>query len=139
MDTPISQLLSSNGLRLTTPRVAVFNALKEAPQPLSVVEIIRLLPEIDSVSVYRTIDLFTKLSITVSVSHGWKQRYELAEPFQPHHHHIRCNQCEKLIDLDWPELEQQIEAISHKHQFHITGHSFELNGICSDCAKRRVA
>lgn len=138
MELPISQLLSAKGLRLTKPRILVFETLKEAVHPLSVVDIIKRCPEIDAVSIYRTIDLFTKLAITTSVSHGWKQRYELAEPFQPHHHHIRCNQCEALTDIDWPELEQQIEAISRKYQFKITGHSFELNGVCDKCAIRQA-
>lgn len=138
MELPISQLLSAKGLRLTRPRILVFETLKEAIHPLSVVDIIKQCPEIDAVSIYRTIDLFTKLAITTSVSHGWKQRYELAEPFQPHHHHIRCTQCEKLIDIDWPELERQIESISRKHKFTITSHSFELTGICDDCAARRT-
>lgn len=139
MEMPISQLLSSKGLRLTMPRIAVFNALKEASHPLSVVEIIKLLPEVDAVSIYRTIDLFTKLSIATSVSHGWKQRYELAEPFQPHHHHIRCNLCGTLIDINWPELEQQIDVLSKRHQFQITSHSFELSGICNECTTRQAA
>lgn len=138
MELPISQLLNSKGLRLTTPRIVVFEALKEATHPLSIVEIIAVCPKIDAVSIYRTIDIFTKLGITTPVSHGWKQRYELAEPFQPHHHHIRCDQCHTLTDIDWPELERQIESISHKYKFKITGHSFELNGTCNNCTTRQV-
>lgn len=139
MELPIAQLFTSKHLRLTTPRILVFEALNAATHPLGVADIIRRCPTIDATSVYRTIDLFTKLGITTSVSHGWKQRYELAEPFQPHHHHIRCTACEKLIDIDWPDLETHIEALSQKYSFTVTGHSFELSGLCETCATHPVA
>lgn len=139
MDQTISSIFSKQHLRLTKPRQIVFQALKQVAHPLSITEIIRACPTVDATSVYRTIDLFSKLGITASVSHGWKQRYELAEPFQPHHHHIRCTACEKLIDIDWPDLEKQIEALSRKYAFTITGHSFELSGLCANCTKRQAA
>lgn len=133
MELPISQLLRKKGLRLTKPRQDVFTTLKESDYPLSVVEIIKLCPHIDAVSIYRTIDLFTKLAITTSVSQGWKQRYELADPFQPHHHHMQCKQCNAITTINSPVLEKIITQLGKEHDFTVTSHSFELLGTCNEC------
>jgi Fe2+ or Zn2+ uptake regulation protein len=139
MELPISRLFNDKKLRLTQPRVLVFETLKKATQPLSIVEITKLCPTVDTASIYRTVDLFTKLAIATIVSHGWKQRYELAEPFRPHHHHMRCNLCETLIDINSLELEQQVAMLSEKYNFIVTDHSFELNGVCQKCATHLAA
>ena len=85
MDSQLATLLSEHHLRLTTPRRQIFGELTRAHEPLSIVQLTKLLPDADRVSIYRTIELFTRLGITTAVNYGWKQRYELASPLKPHH------------------------------------------------------
>lgn len=133
MDTSVMQLFSDKRLRLTKPRIAVFSALKTAAQPLSIVEIIAFCPTADATSIYRTINLLMKLSIVTAVSHGWKQRYELAAPYRPHHHHLHCLACNRHTEIRSKQLESLIATLSREHNFTPQQHHFEISGLCEQC------
>jgi Fe2+ or Zn2+ uptake regulation protein len=135
MNNNLEDLLATSSLRVTQPRKTIFQTLKNAPTPLSHVEISKANSSIDKTSVYRTIELFLRLGVIVGVSHGWKQKYELAAPFRPHHHHLHCIKCGKIEEIQSEKLEQMIHAIADDSNFHVVGHTFELTGICNQCYK----
>lgn len=136
MDNKLATIFLQAGLRLTIPRTTVFDFLKSSDRPVSMSEIIQSCPEIDKVSVYRTLDVFNRLKITKSVPHGWKYLYELAPPFKPHHHHLICNQCGKVIDIRPDKLESIVQDLADNYDFTPTDHHFEIIGLCSECQKQ---
>lgn len=138
MNSDIRAILADHGLRATSPRLAIFDALKDATAPLSVADIIKTCPTIDKVSVYRTVETFTNIGVTTVVMHGWKQRYELAEPFRPHHHHLHCIQCGRIVEIESDKVESIIYQIGKEYGFHPTNHTFEISGLCSACTTRPV-
>lgn len=129
----IEKVLESHKLRVTKPRLEIFDTLRSASRPLSEVEIATATPTVDPVTVYRTIELFLKLEVVVGVAHGWKQRYELAAPFQPHHHHILCTNCGRIEEVASEKLEQFIRQLGSERGFQVTGHTFEITGLCDNC------
>lgn len=129
----LETLLRTSGNRLTTPRQKVFVALQQAAHPVSLQQLSLQCREVDRTSIYRTLELYEQLHIIEIVHVGWKKRYELADPFKPHHHHLQCTSCHKLIAIDTPELEQLIDTIAEQHSYTITGHHFELQGLCPAC------
>lgn len=133
MKSDIDSILKAAGLRSTAPRKDVFAILKKATDPLTATEIIRLLPNTDKVSVYRTIDTFLRLGVVTTVPRGWKPYYELAAPLKPHHHHLFCTSCSRLIDIHAPKAEEAISAIAALHQFSAQAHTLEISGICQTC------
>jgi len=133
MEQELEKLLASSQLRITKPRKAIFQTLKIAVNPLSQVEIAALTPSIDRGSVYRTIELFLELGVVSSITHGWKQRFELAAPFRPHHHHLHCVKCGKTEEIQSERLEGMIHEVAGASNFHVIGHTFEVTGICSAC------
>lgn len=133
MNQDLRDILAAAKLRTTTPRQAVFTTLREAQSPLSHVEIAKANPSVDKTSIYRTIDLFMSIGVVVGVAYGWKQRYELAAPFRPHHHHIHCLLCGKVTEITSEKLEKVIHTIVDDQSFQITGHTFEITGVCADC------
>lgn len=138
MDTELVRIFSEAKLRLTTPRIVIFNTLKDAKKPLSTAQIIKLCPHIDKVSVYRTIKLFSSLNIVTIVTRGWKQSYELASPFQPHHHHIVCQECGDVIELQSLSIETLVRSLAKQHNFISTSHHFEIHGVCEKCSSRKI-
>lgn len=134
MNSELVAIFNREGLRITKPRQAVFAVLYASTSPLQIGEIARRCKGVDRVSVYRTIDLFIHHAIVVSVPLGWKQQYELASPFKPHHHHIHCTKCGTLTDIDSPKLEQLIADIAAEHTFTVQMHKFEISGYCAQCA-----
>ncbi len=125
--------LSSRNYRITTARKAVFTVLNAADKPIAIQDITKRARDIDRVSVYRTLELFTLLGIVEVVHVGWKKRYELAGPFKPHHHHLECTSCHELIAIDPEQLEQLIDSIARDHGYTLSSHHIELQGLCSMC------
>lgn len=133
MENAFRQFLSDHHLRATAARLSIFRALESAAEPLSIVEIIKHTPNVDKVSVYRTIDLLARHGIVTTVNHGWKQRYELADPFRPHHHHTVCTRCRTVSEIHSQQLEEVISAIASRQSFTPSSHTFEIKGICQNC------
>lgn len=133
MNTELNEIFVNAGLRLTKPRLEIFNTLKSFDRPMSIVDIVSACPNVDKVSVYRTIDLFTKLRIASTIPHGWKHLYELAAPFSPHHHHLVCETCGSLTEIHSKKLESMIADLTKEYDFNPTGHHFEVTGLCSKC------
>ncbi len=139
MEKQFVDLLAKNMYRITMPRRQVFDVLKKSSRPLSIVELTTELSTIvDAASVYRTIDLFTKLGITTVVTHGWKQRYELAAPFRPHHHHLVCSSCGKATEIHSKKIESLIATISVEEGFMPLNHMFEITGLCRQCKAKQA-
>jgi Fe2+ or Zn2+ uptake regulation protein len=137
--------LASRGLRLTGPRRAVLDVLVERPGPLSVAQIHgRLRPRrVNLVSVYRTVHLLEAVGVlrTADTSRGI-QRYELAERFTGHHHHVICEGCGDVADVDGCLLaERALEMLGREilrtQRFRVTGHDLKLFGLCRRCGRRR--
>lgn len=129
----IITVLAAKKYRATKPRLAVFGALEQASQPVSINEIVHACPETDRVSVYRTLELFTMLNVVSKTMYGWKPRYELAEPFRLHHHHIQCTHCGCVRDVASQRLETLFAELAEKQGFSLKSHIFELNGVCKNC------
>jgi Fe2+ or Zn2+ uptake regulation protein len=120
-------------LRMTTPRQAIFEIMRASETPLVIADITKKCPQIDRVSVYRTLELFVRLGIAEVVPTGWKQRYELTSPFKSHHHHLYCTNCHQLTDIHSKKLEQVVASIAHESGFTPKEHKFEVSGLCQNC------
>jgi len=128
-----SEVLRAHNVSVTAPRVEIFETLSRAEKPLKNGEIVRRTPSVDRVSVYRNLELFSKLGITETTLQGWTPLTELAEPFRVHHHHMTCERCGKVIEIEDGILEEVLNAIVAKHNFELNKHLVELTGLCEVC------
>lgn len=129
-------ILQRSGHRVTAARRRVFAALDTSPTPMTMRALIAA-SQTERTSVYRTIQLLLRLGVVSLVPIGWKRRYELAEPFRHHHHHLVCKQCGRVVDIASPQLESLITAVAHRSGYHLTGHHIELQGICAACQDKQ--
>jgi Fur family transcriptional regulator, ferric uptake regulator len=141
--TAIPSLLADRGFRLTAPRRAVVNVLVEEGTPLSVAEIHGRLRRrsVNLVSVYRTVHLLRGLGLLrVADTSKGIQRFELAEAFTGHHHHLICQRCGRVEDLTGCVLADKVLAslnrrVRRAQRFRVTGHDLKLLGLCRGCAR----
>jgi Fur family ferric uptake transcriptional regulator len=139
----IPSLLVGRGFRLTIPRRAVVNVLVDEGKPMSVAEIHGRLRKqsVNLVSVYRTVQLLRGLGLLrVADTSKGIQRFELAEAFTGHHHHLICQSCGRVEDMDGCVLAEKALASLHRRvrraqRFRVTGHDLKLFGLCQDCAR----
>ena len=133
MERELEEIFIRQRLRLTKPRRIIFNVMHATDTPLSIAAIAKLCPSVERTSVYRTLELFVQLGIVETVARGWKQQYELASPFNSHHHHLTCSLCGKVIDIYSKKFEMLVGAISHENQFVAQDHTLEIRGHCVVC------
>lgn len=129
--------IKNSGVRLTEPRRELFSILYKHEQPLTVGEIIKQSQIAERTSVYRSLELFTKLGLINKIHLKGRERYELLEPFKPHHHHLVCVLCGELLPLDNPKLEKIIRHLADSHNYEPVSHHVELQGICKECRAKR--
>jgi Fur family ferric uptake transcriptional regulator len=95
------------------------------------------------VSVYRAVNLLRELGLLrVADTSKGTQRFELAEQFTGHHHHLVCQECGKVEDLDGCLLDEEVldtlrQRVRRSRSFRLTGHDLKLFGICRRCNPRR--
>ncbi len=133
MDKTFKAVLLKSGNRATKPRIALYELLKNQHAPLTLAEINTLAVGIERTSIYRTLQLFQELRVVTVIPYGWKQRYELAEPFLAHHHHLICEVCGSVAEIDSEKIEKLVEALSSDESFTPTHHHFEVRGTCAQC------
>jgi Fur family ferric uptake transcriptional regulator len=137
----IPRLLARRGYRITAPRRAVLDALATSQEPRTVVQLHRALGggRANLVSVYRTVKLLCDVGLVRATDAARGQRrYELAEPFTAHHHHLICRQCGQIEDLDGCLLEAGVltrlgRRVRQSHRFRVTDHELRFFGVCRRC------
>ena len=120
--------------RQTRQRGAIRRAFQRAGRPLSPAELHRLAreeaPGLGVATVYRSIRRLQDEGWIVPVDlPGEASRYEIAG--QPHHHHFRCERCERVFDIpcDAPST-----VTSAPTEYRVRAHEVTLVGTCPACA-----
>lgn len=137
----IQAQLARAGYKLTRPRLLVAQSLLNSSGHPSAQELGDRLRDQDKriglTSVYRTLDLLTRLGVVRRLQFGQDSyRYELIAP--EHHHHVVCNACGKVEIIERQELEQVLDAaqrsVEQEMAFEIGYHWLEFFGRCAACA-----
>lgn len=135
-------LLKRNSLKFTTQREIVLKTLynndDEHFSPESLYILIKTkYPELNVgiATVYRTLNLLEDSEIATSLSFGAHgKKFELGN--KPHHDHMICKKCDKIIEFSEKIIEKRQEQIAKVYGFQITGHLMQLYGLCADCQKK---
>ncbi len=120
--------MRGRGYKATPQRLAVLRALA-TEQHQSIGELRRHCPQVGMVTVYRTLDLLSKLGIVRRMDLGDGPRYELAED---HHHHLICESCGDISEFEECPLDSEGVSLSSS-EFEVHSHSVEVYGRCAAC------
>ena len=87
-------------------------------------------------SVYRSLEALHGLQLVqrFDAGHG-EGRYEALAPSGEHHHHVVCDECERILPFEDPALERAIHKLAERVPYAIAGHDVVLHGRCPDCQK----
>lgn len=130
------------GLRSTDQRRLIVEAFFEAPNHISIEELLAQVRAKDSrvgyATVYRTLKLLTECGVAFERKFGdGLTRYELADE-SSHHDHLICVDCGKIIEFEEPQIEELQEKIASRHGFILKTHKHEMYGTCSECQAKAV-
>ena len=130
--------LSEQGYRLTPQRMMVLAAIEDSDDHISAEEIyaqvITKYPHVNISTVYRTLELLKRLGLVTETDlGGGRVRYHPAD--KGHHHHLVCQECGKIIDLDELVLSSLRSTLLREYQFSADLRHMAIFGRCEKCSK----
>lgn len=136
----LKERLKEQGYKLTPQRRATLNILiQNQGAHLNTEEIYDLVkekcPEIGLATVYRTLQLLDEMSVIsrLNLDDGCT-RYELNTHEDDHqHHHLICQNCNAIIEVEIDLLDELERVIEKKHNFTVKDHKVKFFGLCSKC------
>jgi len=137
---PSAVSLRAAGYRATPQRQAILQVLEASDRPLNVEEILSRMEGNRSgiPTVYRNLQQFAE--------QGWIESIVLTDntmrfvrcSSSTHHHHILCEQCGRMVELEGCGIQKAVTAMASRSGFQITRHQIQLFGLCPECqAKAR--
>ena len=135
--------LKKKGYKLTPQRRSIVDTIIENEgQHLTAEEIYdsvkKSCPEIGLATVYRTILLLEDLGVIsrLDLNDGCS-RYEIVHSNETHrHHHLVCNICHKVLEVQDDLLEDLESGIEKQYKFKILDHSVKFFGVCDECQEK---
>lgn len=131
-----NSLFRDKRLRLSHPRLLVYQELSDAKTPLSPQELYQDLrkkgKKIGLTSIYRSFDLFESLGMVFKIINGSSVKYKLCE-IEDHHHHIICKACGNVVELDFCDISDWSEKVTEATGYQVVDHQLNFYGFCKAC------
>ncbi len=129
------RFLAGKKLRLTSQRQAIIDRVFETREHFTADQLLAWARERDqSVSratVYRTLGLLAEGGFLREMDFG--KGYTFYDPNyadHPHHSHIICAECDKIVEFDSRKMQKLQDQISHKLGFEIKAQRLQITGSC---------
>ena len=133
-------LLNSKKASITNPRLVVLGLLLQEGRPLTIEQLLKLSKgKLAQSTLYRVINDLREFGlITEFTTPENTIVVELNTEDSNHHHHIFCEKCGRIIDIELDsqledDIEKEVRNIEGRYSLPIRGHSLELIGICDSC------
>jgi len=132
----IGRKLSDLGYRLTPQRLMILEAVEDADSHISAEEIYGQVrthyPQMNISTVYRTLELVKGLGLVTETDLGdGRVRYHCIG--KGHHHHLVCEKCGQIIDMEEAILNPLWSEIERKYDFKVKMKHLAFFGLCSGC------
>lgn len=132
--------LRADGQRYTTQRRALVELLADAPQPLTIPQLLDRQRGLAQSSAYRNLAVLERAGVVhrIVTSDGFG-RFELAEDLTHHHHHLICSACGEVTDFEVSDsvehdLESALARVARRTGFTVRSHRLDLVGTCAGCS-----
>jgi Fe2+ or Zn2+ uptake regulation protein len=133
-------LLRARGLRVTTARRSVLEALLEADGHVRAEDLAAAVqarhPDVHLSTVYRALETFEEAGLVthVHLGHG-PSTFHLSDQL---HHHAVCERCGAVIELPDDVLDSVARRVREEFGFEVDARHFALAGRCAGCVSPRT-
>jgi Fur family peroxide stress response transcriptional regulator len=128
--------LKSNGVRMTPQRHAILAYLLETMTHPTADEIYKALvdrfPSMSVATVYNNLRVFKEAGLVRELNYGdASSKFDANVSRQ--HYHVICSNCNKIVDFEYPCLEEVEDIASKETGFKVESHRMEVYGECAEC------
>lgn len=135
MESTANEVLRARGLRVTSQRTIVLQALMGEPNDVTAAGLFERLrpvhPALGLTTIYRTLNTLAEAGAVDALHHGHATCYRYCEP--GHHHHLTCRRCHRVVEIRDCGLQTWADEHAASHGFRQPEHSVELTGLCPSC------
>jgi Fur family ferric uptake transcriptional regulator len=128
-------------LRLSHPRLLIYQELSDTKTPLSPQELYQILlkkqKRIGLTSIYRSLDLFESMGMVFKIINGSSVKYKLCE-IEDHHHHIICKACGNVVELNFCDISDWSKKVTESTGYQVTDHQLNFYGFCKACKPSQI-
>jgi Fur family ferric uptake transcriptional regulator len=136
----IAERLRAKGYRLTPQRLIILSAIEASDEHISAEEIYAQVaaryPNVNISTVYRTLELLKKLGMVYEINLG-EGRIRFHAEGSGHHHHLICQQCGTVIDIDEATLSSLRDALRRDYGFQAELRHVGVFGVCEKCRRKK--
>lgn len=129
--------LGERNLPATRQRLRIAEILFGTHHHVSADEILERLERegeaIAKATVYRTLDLLLTARLIREHDFGEGFRRYEPRPTRPHHEHLVCTSCGKVIEFEAAEIDRVGADVAALHGFRPLHHKVEIYGLCEEC------
>ena len=133
--------IQKKGLKRTAQRDLILEIFLRTEDHLSSEDLYQIVkkqdPTVGQTTVYRTLKLLAEAGLAREVRFGDNRTHYEHKYKHPHHDHMICLDCGKIIEFFSAELEAIQDAMAAKHKFEITEHLLRIVGICVECRRAK--
>ena len=130
-------------LRVTAQRQAIIDTVFSTEEHFTAEQLLAWSrqrdPSVSRATVYRTLPLLTESGLVGEMDFGKNYRYydpNYAE--HPHHNHIICGDCSKIVEFESEKIEQLENEITRKLGFSVTTQRLQITAACEEMKKLGV-
>ncbi len=133
-------VMKSHGLKITSQRMKVIEALFSHPHAHSVYKLIECdeeLKDLNAVTLYRILEVFVRIGLAHRVSGNEFRACDLTVEEDPKtncHLLLICDECASVDEIQDEHNDQF--SLAKKHGFTVFSHVNELHGVCKECSKK---
>ncbi len=128
--------LTEQGYRLTPQRIMILSAIENSDNHISAEEIYSQVAakyaNVNISTIYRTLELLKRLGLVTETDlGGGRVRYHPVE--KGHHHHLVCQECGAIIDLNESVLSSVKDVLLREYGFIADLRHLAIFGRCVNC------
>ncbi|MFB6355495.1 MAG: Fur family transcriptional regulator [bacterium] len=131
------QYLSSENLRLTSERKEIARMIFKQEKQFEAEELLfKLRNENKNVSratIYRTLELLVNGGLLQKLDFGDDYSLYQISSGDPHHSHLYCRQCGKVIQFEDEKIRELQDQICEEYKFEPVEYSQKIYGYCEHC------
>ena len=136
------KFLKKNNLKFTRERSEVLKAITIQRDHFHAEDIYQQLKKqksnVSLATVYRTIPLLIDSGLITGTLYGGERIVYEKIYNKPHHYHMVCIDCGKIIEFTCPDVEVIQDTICKGNFFLSTEYNLEIKGYCQVCREKRM-
>ncbi len=132
--------LADKKLRITSQRQAIVDSVFSTEEHFTAEQLLDWArvrdKSVSRATVYRTLPLLVESGMVREMDFG--KDYKFYDPNyldHPNHHHIICQDCEKIVEFESEKITKIEAEISHKLGFSVASQRLQITGNCEELKK----